>query len=185
MYRRQKLKNRPVYSISLIEVLVALFCMVVLVLMVGTAVPLAIRGNQNNQAFMVATTACLHKLRQCQAAGFTAMTGPLLGQSGRQIVDGTPTTPASNSGGGQTGSFAFTDTDTLWKVMPSGLNPDGTKNTGTFRPQGSLTIAPYTPSLISGTNYGLIQVTATVLWYDTRNLPHRISMHTMVPREPM
>lgn len=158
-------------------------------MMIGSTVPVALRADSTNRTFATAASICAHKLRQCQAAGFTAMTGPLLGQSGRAIVDGNPTTPATNTGGASIASFEFSDTESLWQTFPSGATTAGVKSTGSQRPVGTLSITPYAASLISGSGssaiYGLIQVTASITWYDQRGVAHTFSMDTMVPREAM
>lgn len=182
-------RPRTLHAISLIEVLIALFCVLMFAVMIGSTVPVALRADSNNRTFAAAAAICAHKLRQCQAAGFTAMTGPLLGQNGRAIVDGAPSAPTSNSGGAATASFEFSDTEKLWQTFPSGSIPPGIKSMGGQRPVGTLSLAPYAPSLISGSGasaiYGLIQVTATVTWYDARGLSHTFAMDTLVPREAM
>ena len=158
-------------------------------IMIGTTVPIAARANSNNQTYAAAASICTHKLHQCQSAGFTAMTGPLLGQSGRLIVDGTPATPSTNAGGASVASFEFSDTEMLWQTFPSGATTSGVKSTASTRPVGTLAITPYVPSLISGSGasaiYGLIQVTATITWYDNKGRVHSISLDTMVSREAM
>lgn len=182
-------RNRCRLAISFVEVIIALFCVTMFAVMIGATIPIATRANSNNRTYAAALAICAHKLQQCQSAGFTAMTGPLLGQSGRLIVDGTPSTPASNAGGASVASFEFSDTESLWQTFPSGTTSAGTKSTGSLRPVGTLSIAPYAPSLISGSGaaaiYGLIQVTATITWYDSKGLSHSVSLDTMVPREAM
>lgn len=138
-------------------------------LLLAVLLPVTARAVRYSTDFNQAQSITLKKLAQLQEAGFANMTGPSLGQSGLQVVDGTPSTPATNDRGDETASFEFSTTDRLWTFFPGGANADGTQNTvGARRPRGYVFLEPYNPSAITGsspTTYSLIRATVVVQWW--------------------
>lgn len=176
---------------TIIEVMFALMIFMAMVLMVASVIPITAQAVRYSTDFSQAQTVVMKKIAQVQEAGYTNMTGPLLGQSGLDIVDGTPTTPATNANGDQTGSLEFTTTDNLWRFFPGGMTSTGTQDTtSATRPRGFIFFAPYTPSLISGSSpavYGTIRVTVVIQWWGwgSRGRMHSYTASTLVSRTPV
>lgn len=162
-----------------------------MVLMVASVIPITAQAVRYSTDFSQAQTVVMKKIAQVQEAGYTNMTGPLLGQNGLDIVDGTPTTPAANANGDQTGSLEFTTTDNLWRFFPGGITSSGTQDTtSATRPRGFIFFTPYTPSLISGSSpaaYGTIRVTVVIQWWGwgSRGRMHSYTASTLVSRTPV
>lgn len=176
---------------TIIEVMFALMIFMAMVLMVASVIPITAQAVRYSTDFNQAQTVVMKKIAQIQEAGYNNMTGPLLGQNGLDVVDGTPTTPASNSNGDQTGSLEFTVTDNIWRFFPGGTTTAGAQDTSSLtRPRGFIFFAPYTASAISGTSptvYGTIRVTVVVQWWGwgSRGRMHSYSASTLVSRTPI
>ena len=176
---------------TLIEVMFALMVFMAMVVMVAAVIPITARAVRYSTDYNQAQILVMKKIAQIQEAGYTNMTGPLLGQNGLDIVDGTPSTPATNAQGDQTASFEFTTTDNVWRFFPGGATSSGTQDTtSTQRPRGYIFIAPFTTSAISGTSptaYGTIRVTVVVQWWGwgSRSRMQSYSATTLVSRTPV
>lgn len=147
--------------------------------MVAITLGTSARSNQQSGGFLVARTLVASKLSQLQAAGYSALNGPGLGQAGAKIVDGNPTSPTEqeNAVGAASATFAFTQTNQLAQFFPA--------ENGTSDARGRIFIAPYPPSKVttpSGDTYPLIQATVEVQWRDSSGLPHTYSETTLIPR---
>jgi prepilin-type N-terminal cleavage/methylation domain-containing protein len=178
MYARRR---KRISGFTLLEVVLAVMIFSAMAMMFAAAMPLAARSVRYGNDWAQASSLVMHKINQLQEAGYTAMTGPGLGQSGAGIVDGTPTAPSTNANGNQSGSFEFTTTDNLATYFQGGSSADTTK-----RPRGYLTIAPYTPSLNSATSvYSMIQATVRIVWTDARGRQQSFALTTLVPRTPV
>ena len=168
---------------TIVEVVMAMFVLSMMALMCAAVIPAATRSSHYTADYSQAQSLVMHKINQVQEAGYTNMNGPGLGQSGQDVVDGTPTSPtaSANAGGSQSASFEFTTTDNLWRYFPGGANSSGTASTASNRPRGFLSIAPYSPSSVSGV-YDFIQVTITVQWTDARGRTQNYGATTLVAR---
>jgi type II secretory pathway pseudopilin PulG len=166
-------------AFSLTEVLLSLVLLVVLGFMVAIVLGTSARSNHQSGGFLVARTLVSSKLSQLQAAGYTALNGPGLGQSGAGIVDGTPTTPTpqDNAQGAISASFTFTQTNQITQYFPTAG--------GGAAPQGRIFIAPYLPAkrTTAGVDsYPLVRATVEVQWSDSNGLPHTYSETTLIPQ---
>lgn len=154
---------------TLFEVILALAIFSAMIVMVGAMIPITIQAVRYSTDYNQAQTVVMKKIAQLQEAGYTNINGPSLGQNNLDIVDGTPTTPATNTEGSQTATFEFTVTDNLWRFFGGGTNTNGTQNTSsTRRPRGYIFIEPYIPSLITGSSpatYSMIRATVVIQWW--------------------
>lgn len=171
------------------EVVLAMLILVMMVVLVAAVVPVTVRMARSNSDYSQASSLVLHKLSQLQEAGYQNMSGPALGQSRLAIVDGNPTTPASNLNGDQSGSFEFTQTDLLWQYFSGGTDAAGNRVTGSRSPHGYLYIAPYAPSVTTITSggttttvYTLIRVTVTLQWWTLSGRMQSFSATALLPR---
>lgn len=174
---------------TLFEVILALAIFTAMITMVGAMIPITIQAVRYSADYNQAQGLVLKKIAQLQEAGYSNMDAPTLGQSGMDIVDGTPSTPATNANGDQTGSFEFTTTDNLWRFFPGGQNANGTQNTTSAqRPRGYIFIEPFTPSAVSGSSpvvYTVIRATVVVQWWNTRGRMQSYASSTLLSQTPV
>jgi len=170
----------------MVEVVLSLVVLMFMVLLVAAVLPISLRNSRYNSDFSQATSLIQHKINQLQDAGYTNMTGPLLGGNGLSIVDGNPGTPATNDRGTESATFEFTEHDHLWEFFNGGMDADGNRVTTGNRPRGYLYIAPYTPSAYTNAagqpEYGLIRATVTVQWWTSKGNMQSLSGTTLIPR---
>lgn len=164
---------------SLLEILFSLLLVALMTVLVVATLWATQRSNAQASSFLVARGLVTSKLSQLQAAGYSALNGPALGQGGARIVDGNPTSPteAENASGAASATFEFTATNQLTQYFPASSQSDA--------PKGWIYISPYTPSkitLTSGDTYALIRATVQVQWRDTRGLLRSFSETTLIPR---
>jgi type II secretory pathway pseudopilin PulG len=164
---------------SLTEVLLSLVLVVAMGVMLAITLRASARSNHQSGGFLVARTLVSSKLSQLQVAGYAALNGPGLGQSGARIVDGTPDSPTAleNAQGAASATFEFTQTNKLGQYFPGESSP--------LPPRGLLYLAPYAPSKITtpaGDSYLLVRATALVEWHDSNGVFHTFSQTTLVPR---
>ena len=171
------------------EVVLALLVFLMMIVLVAAVIPVTVRLARSNADYNQSASLVLHKLSQLQEAGYQNMSGPALGQNNLAIVDGTPTTPASNLSGDQASTFEFTQTDLLWQYFSGGMDDSGDQVTGSRSPHGYLYIAPYPPSATTVTSgsstitvYGLIRVTVTIQWWTAGGQMQSFSATALLPR---
>lgn len=180
-------RRRRQGGFSIVETMLALIIFTLMTMMVAAVLPTAARSSRMGNDYSQAVTVVLHKINQLQETGYSRMTGPQLGQSGLDVVDGTPSSPASNANGDQSASFEFTTTDNLLSYFPGSNGGDANS-----KPHGYIDIAPWTPSASTDTSsgtpvtiYGMIQATVRIVWTDTHGASRNFSMTTLIPRTPM
>ena len=173
-------------AFSIIEVVLSLIVLMFMVILVAAVIPTSLRNTRYSADFSQAASLVQHKINQFQDAGYSNMSAPSLGQSGLKLVDGTPSTPATNARGAASGTFEFTDTDKLWQYFNGGMDSSGNQLTGATTPQGYIYIAPYTPSAYintaGATEYGLVRITITIQWWTGKGSMQSFSGTTLVPR---
>lgn len=178
--------GRPNHAFTIMEVVLSLVIVLFMVVMVAAVVPSSLRTSRYSADYSQAASLVQHKINQLQDAGYSGMTGPNLGGNGLDIVDGNPSTPATNTLGDQTASFEFTQRDHLWQYFQGGMDSTGAQVTGANSPRGYIYLAPYGPSAYTNTagatEYGLVRATVTVQWWTSKGNMQSFSGTTLLPR---
>jgi hypothetical protein len=168
------------------EVILAMVILMFMVLLVAAVVPTSLRTSRYSADYSQAASLVQHKINQLQDAGYNGMTGPKLGGGGLAVVDGSPSSPATNPLGDQSATFEFTQQDRIWQYFAGGMDSTGAQVTTSNSPHGYIYLAPYVPSAYTNaagaSEYGLIRATVTVQWWTSKGKMQSFSGTTLIPR---
>lgn len=144
--QRQNVRKRKQRGTGLIEVIFALFVLVMMILMFAAVIPSVARSSRYSSSYVMAAQLAQHKIDQIRKVGFSKTNADGLLEA-NLIDSATPT--ASN---GTAVSFSFTNQDRLLSFFPQGA-------------EGVVTVDNYAPSF-NGSSFTMRHVEVRITWRD-------------------